>query len=108
MSSYSWSEGAELICKSLDLPLHDFLAFAKEDCIGGYPDRWPVGSVWEVEGKVLHPDGIVRLDEEHFVDQVNALTPDDYYKRLPAIEDNYQRALQYVPWDQYAVRCVQN
>lgn len=30
------------------------IAYAAEDTIGGYPDRWPTGSLWAVEGQVLY------------------------------------------------------
>lgn len=32
----------------------ELVAYADEDTIGGYPERWPGGSLWEVEGKTLY------------------------------------------------------
>jgi hypothetical protein len=49
----------ELICPQLGLDVDDCLAYADEDVIGGFnmdvnERRWPTGSLWEVEGKVLY------------------------------------------------------
>jgi len=30
------------------------LRFAIEDCAGGFPDRWPGGSIWDWEGRLIH------------------------------------------------------
>ena len=30
------------------------IAYADEDEIGGYPERWPGGSLWSVEGQTLY------------------------------------------------------
>lgn len=45
------------LCPPGDLGLDiakEFKAYAEEDTVGGYPERWPMGSIWEVEGKVLY------------------------------------------------------
>jgi len=35
------------------------LKFAIEDCAGGFPDRWPGGSIWDWEGRLIH--ALVRV-----------------------------------------------
>lgn len=51
------------IGEMLEINAQDLIAFANEDTIGGYHSdpmkaRWPIGSVWEVDGKILY--AIVR------------------------------------------------
>jgi hypothetical protein len=45
--------------------------------------------------KVFDTDGMILLDEEHMVDQINALTEGDYHKRLPALRKNRDASRQY-------------
>lgn len=54
-----FSQAAEQICFYLGFDVDDFLGYANEDRVGGYPEKWPMGSIWEVEGKVLY--ALVRL-----------------------------------------------
>lgn len=43
-------------------------------------------------GNFFNTDGIIFLDEKFNID---GITVDDYYKRLPAIKDNFKRVLEY-------------
>ena len=54
MTAVSFEEGIQKICKYLDLDLERFADYCNEDEIGGYPEAWEIGSIWEVEGKVLY------------------------------------------------------
>jgi len=56
MSAVSLKQAAELICRDLNLGVEppEFLALCAEDEIGGYPEKWPMGSIWDVEGRVLY------------------------------------------------------
>ncbi len=40
--------------KLLDIEPDVLMDYAREDAVGGYPARWPTGSLWEVEGQVLY------------------------------------------------------
>ena len=46
-------------------------------------------------GKRWNEAGIIRLDPARWVEQANALKPEDYTSRLPALVDNYERAKRY-------------
>lgn len=61
-------EGIGSICEYLELDEAQFLAYAEEDEVGGFPETWKVGSIWEVEGKVLYaltrlirPDRVIEF-----------------------------------------------
>lgn len=46
-------------------------------------------------GRTFNTDGIIRLNTDNPIDQINALTPEDYTCKRDAIEDNYQRAVRF-------------
>jgi hypothetical protein len=46
-------------------------------------------------GDEFDESGIIRLDRTHWLDQINALTPDDYTKRLNAVRSNFEKSKRY-------------
>lgn len=36
------------------LPAVDMLAYARQDETGGFPEKWPGGSIWDGEGRLLY------------------------------------------------------
>lgn len=44
----------EKICAYLDLDVPEFLGYCDEDEVGGFPEKWHVGSIFGVEGKILY------------------------------------------------------
>lgn len=67
MTSIAFADAIHALCSYFDIDESDFAKYASEDKIGGYPEKWPVGSIWEVEGKVLY--AIVRcLRPKHIVE----------------------------------------
>jgi predicted O-methyltransferase YrrM len=57
------SEALHRIAEYLNLSADELIAYAGEDTVGGYHEdaslaKWPMGSVWEVEGQILY--AIVR------------------------------------------------
>lgn len=53
------NEALHQIAIDLNMPPADLIAYAAEDTIGGYHTnaalaKWPMGSLWEVEGQVLY------------------------------------------------------
>jgi len=60
----TFEQAAAVITDSLEFGVQpaakeQFLTYADEDQVGGYPEVWPMGSIWEVEGKVLY--ALVRI-----------------------------------------------
>ncbi|GJL83742.1 MAG: hypothetical protein DHS20C01_33760 [marine bacterium B5-7] len=47
--------------------------------------------------EIFDPRGIIFIDEESWLDTINRLTPDDYFKRMEFVRKNYFRSTQY--WD---------
>jgi hypothetical protein len=43
-------------------------------------------------------EGVIRLDRDRWVEQINALTEDDYRRRLPAVLENQRRVRRYRTW----------
>jgi hypothetical protein len=39
--------------------------------------------------------GIIQLDRNNWLEQINALTPDDYHQRLPYVRTNFERSKPY-------------
>lgn len=46
-------------------------------------------------GKHFDEDGVIKLDPDRWVEQLNSLTYDDYYSRLYAIRKNFDLASRY-------------
>lgn len=46
-------------------------------------------------GQIFDESGIIRLTHENAIDVINSLTPDDYTKRLKAVEYNFERSKEY-------------
>lgn len=46
-------------------------------------------------GRYWNMDGIIALDVDNWVNQVNSLTPEDYRIRMGAIADNFERSKRY-------------
>ena len=42
------------------------------------------------------PEGIIIFDKNNFIEQANSLTPEDYEKRILAIEENRKKAFKYI------------
>jgi predicted O-methyltransferase YrrM len=68
MTTASFHDGTTLICLALGLKHSEFLAYAEEDTVGGFPEKWAVGSIWDVEGRVLYaltrilrPDRVIEF-----------------------------------------------
>lgn len=58
------SDTLTLLALQLQMPPDELIRYAGEDTVGGYSNkvedaRWPIGSLWEVEGKVLY--ALVRI-----------------------------------------------
>ena len=76
----SFDEACHKICRDLNLDYKLFIDYINEDTIGGYPDKWPSGSIWGVEGQILYaltrilkPNTIIEIgtsigcSTEHFL-----------------------------------------
>ena len=50
----TFEETTKQLCQDLGLDADKFLAYCQEDEVGGYPEKWEVGSIWAVEGKILY------------------------------------------------------
>lgn len=64
------------------------------DCFRSYsvPLYWGDPAIF----KKFDKDGIILLSPKNLLQQVNALTEEDYRKRLPAVKNNYQIAGKYL------------
>ena len=54
MIMLSLVEAIEKVAKYFSVDKEELVSFANEDAIGGYPERWQIGSIWAVEGKLLY------------------------------------------------------
>ena len=54
MDAMEYEVGINKICNDLKLEEQIFKSYVDEDSIGGYPDKWECGSIWEIEGKILY------------------------------------------------------
>ena len=52
------NDALAMIAADWGFDAHELIAYANEDTIGGYPERWYTGSLWDVEGRTLY--AIVR------------------------------------------------
>lgn len=106
--------------KNLGLDGEMLAIFAAEDNIGGYPQKWPAGTIWEPEGKLyyaltrlLRPDVVVEVgtwvgcSTSHWVSGMDGnnkgilhcfdLTFKDFRVQSPRIQCHEGDALQLSP-----------
>jgi predicted O-methyltransferase YrrM len=97
-------EAINNICKYFSFNKDEFYHYFNEDNdIGGYPEKWPVGSIWEIDGKLLY--SIVRCKKPQNVLEIGTRYGCSALHILKALDANNKGLLKTVDMSQDILRC---